>query len=79
MLSEFTCERKCPLKGGVHPISSRQHGHRFNAAAIPLALAEEVAEYVTSKFYFDRIRYTKEAKVTEDDVDTAVARAVSPD
>lgn len=62
----------------MHPISSRQHGSRFNAAAIPLPLAEEVAAYVTAKFYMDRIRYTKEAEVTDEEikagtVDVAVA------
>jgi len=68
VLSEFTCERKCPHKGeGIHQISARQHGHLFNAASIPQALAEEVAEYVTAKFYMDRIRYTKEAKVNDSD------------
>jgi len=36
---------------------------KFNPAAIPEALAEEVAEYVSAKFCLDRIRYTKEVKV----------------
>ena len=68
VLSEFTCDRKCPHKGeGIHQISARQHGRLFNASAIPQALAEEVAEYVTAKFYMDRIRYTKEAVVNDSD------------
>ena len=59
-LSEFRCTpAKCPYSGGaVHPIGARSHS--FNAAAIPEALAEEVAEYVHAKFMLDRIRYTKE-------------------
>lgn len=37
----------------------RGHGSFYNFAAIPEALAEEVAEYVSAKFYFDGIRNTK--------------------
>lgn len=60
-LSEFTCEKKCPYYGSSHPLGVRSHGNKFNAAAIPQPLAEEVAHYVDSKFYFDRIRYTPAA------------------
>jgi hypothetical protein len=62
-LSDFKCsERRCPYyKVGCHPMGCRQHGSRFNAAAIPNALAEEVAQYVDSKFYMDRVAYTKAA------------------
>jgi hypothetical protein len=71
-LSEFRCEKKCPYNDGAHPVSSRAHGNNFNAAAIPDALAEEVAEYVNAKFVLDRIRYTKMPLVplTEDDANT---------
>ena len=63
-LGEFRCERKCPYKDGTHPIGARSQGNRFNAAAIPDALAEEVAEYVHAKFVLDRIRHTKQMRVT---------------
>ena len=64
VLNEFKCEKKCPYSierggSGVHPIGVRKYGTKYNAAAIPQALAEEVAEYVSAKFYFDRIRHTK--------------------
>lgn len=56
-LSEFTCDNKCPYFGGMHPINVRQHGYLYDSASIPQPLAEEVAEYINSKFYHDRIRY----------------------
>ena len=59
-LGEFVCEKKCPYKGGIHPLSCRGNNN-YNAAAIPQPLAEEIAEYVNSKFYIDRIRYTEAA------------------
>ena len=37
----------------------RSNGTTFNAAAIPDALAEEVADYVHAKFVLDRIQYTE--------------------
>lgn len=63
-LKTFTCENSdCPYSGSrvTHPISARKDGYEYNAAAIPLPLAEEVAEYVNAKFYMDRIRYTTQA------------------
>lgn len=64
-LNEYRCSKKCPYHGGLHPISARKQGSKFNAAAIPLDLAEEVAEYVNAKFVLDRIRHTKKASVDE--------------
>jgi hypothetical protein len=58
-LSRFRCGDKCPYKGGIHPIGVRGQGSKFNAAAIPSGLAEEVAAYVDSKFVLDRVRITK--------------------
>lgn len=40
----------------------------YNAAAIPQPLAEEVAHHVDSKFYQLRIRGTKEATMTEEEI-----------
>jgi hypothetical protein len=62
-LSDFKCSaRRCPyFKAGIHPMGCRSHGNKFNAAAIPNALAEEVAQYVDAKFYMDRVAYTKAA------------------
>ena len=67
-LNEFKCTPdRCPYSGGgVHPVSARQQGNRFNAAAIPDALAEEVAEYVNAKFVLDRIRHTAKPQVEEE-------------
>lgn len=63
-LSEFQCSKKCPYyKKGVHPVTARGQGALYNAAAIPNPLAEEVAEYVHSKFVLDRIRYKPAAQV----------------
>jgi hypothetical protein len=56
-LGEFTCDSICPYSKGQHPLSVRGQGHRFDAAAIPQPLAEEVAECVNAKFYQNRIRY----------------------
>ena len=58
-LSRFRCNNMCPYKGGIHPIGVRAQGTKFNAAAIPGGLAEEVAAYVNCKFILDRIRFTK--------------------
>ena len=67
-LSQFKCSAEtCPYHGATHPIGARGHGHHYNAAAIPQALAEEVADYVHSKFYRDRIRRTPPAEVSEQD------------
>jgi hypothetical protein len=58
-LSDFRCsEAKCPYYKQIHPIGTRSHGQHYNAAAIPEKLAEEVAHYVDSKFYMDRIAFT---------------------
>jgi hypothetical protein len=58
-LSKFRCGDKCPYKDGIHPIGVRGSGTKFNAAAIPEGLAEEVAAYVNSKHILDRIRFTE--------------------
>jgi len=62
-LREYTCRNKCPYYGSTHPVGARGQGQYFNAAAIPEALAEEVAECVHSKFYRDRIRHSEAAPV----------------
>jgi hypothetical protein len=66
-LSEFTCELKCPYAGGCHPIGVRNNGSQFNAAAIPQALAEEVAEHCSATFYDRRIRYTEDVRLTPEE------------
>lgn len=68
-LSEFQCSNKCPYYKGVHPIGARQNGSQYNSAAIPKALAEEVADHATSTFYDMRIRHTKEVKLTPEEED----------
>lgn len=46
-LNVFKCSReKCNYHNKIHPIGVRGHGHFFNAAAIPRALAEGVADNV---------------------------------
>ncbi len=69
-LGQYRCsEGKCPYYGRKHPISPREHGSRYNAAAIPQALAEEVAEHVNSVFYERRIRRdTREVELTPEEV-----------
>eukprot|EP00977_Amphora_coffeiformis_P011157 scaffold2667_cov237-Amphora_coffeaeformis.AAC.6 len=66
-LSEYICSNKCPYHGGIHPIGARGNGTLYNAASIPQALAEEVAEHATATFYDMRIRHTKEHKLTEEE------------
>eukprot|EP00539_Tryblionella_compressa_P007495 CAMPEP_0178774030 /NCGR_PEP_ID=MMETSP0744-20121128/23417_1 /TAXON_ID=913974 /ORGANISM="Nitzschia punctata, Strain CCMP561" /LENGTH=157 /DNA_ID=CAMNT_0020430865 /DNA_START=8 /DNA_END=481 /DNA_ORIENTATION=+ len=68
-LSEYRCETKCPYFGGIHPVGARANGHQFNAAAIPEALAEEVADEVHSRFQDLRIRKTPEATMTEEEIE----------
>lgn len=78
-LKDFHCSSdNCPYYGGIHPVGVRGHGDMYNAAAIPQALAEEVAEYVNAKFYMDRIRKTKFHPVDDDNnvVPPAVFAAV---
>jgi hypothetical protein len=48
-------------------LGTRSHGQSFNAAAIPQKLAEEVAEYVHSKFYMDGISRIPEARLTKEE------------
>ena len=67
-LNEFRCtEATCEYHGKIHPIGTRTHGQDFNAAAIPKILAEEVADYVFSKFYNDNIAYIPEATVSPEE------------
>ena len=66
-LSEFRCGEKCPYAGGFHPIGARKHGRMYNAASIPQALAEEVADHVHSTFYERRVRHIKQATLTEEE------------
>ena len=69
-LREYTCSEKCPYgqNGVIHPISARGYGTKFNAAAIPVPLAEEVADHVFSTFYQRRIRFTKEVELTDEEI-----------
>ena len=69
-LSEFQCKDKCPYgqAGALHPLGARQHGSKYNAAAIPQPLAEEVAQHVDSELYRRRIRYTAEATMTSEEI-----------
>ena len=60
-LSEFTCDKKCPHFQNPHPAGVRGDKGRYDFAAIPQPLAEEVAEYVHAKFFQDRIRDKKAA------------------
>ena len=55
-LSHFTCKNKCPYHGQKHLANVRRDGSRFDFSAIPQPLAEEVAEYVHSKFYQDHVQ-----------------------
>lgn len=69
-LSKFRCSKNtCPYFNGVHPIGSRSH-KEYNPAAIPENLAEEVAHYVDTKFYMDRIATkTSTIVLTEEEQD----------
>jgi len=56
-LDTFKCgPHTCPYHDKEHPVGVKMHGRRYNAAAIPEALAEEIADYVHSTFYQRRIR-----------------------
>lgn len=70
-LGQYRClEGKCPYFGLIHPIGARGHGDKYNAAAIPQPLAEEVAECVNSIFYERRIRRdTKPVKLTREEIE----------
>lgn len=69
-LSEFKCEDKCPYgqAGAVHPISARRHCRKFNVAATPQPLAEEVAQHVDSELYRHHIRYLEEVTMTPEEI-----------
>lgn len=79
-LSDFKCKNKCPYSsnGLLHPIGARSSGTFYNAAAIPQPLAEEVAQHVDSEFYRRRIRYTKEAVMTETEIAEFNAAVLGP-
>lgn len=64
-LSEYQCGPKCPYYQGLHPIGARSNGLHYNAAAIPKALAEEVAEHVHATMYQQRIRKTPAVELTD--------------
>lgn len=67
-LSSFKCGRHtCPYFDGDHPIGVRRHAARYNAAAIPESLADEVADHVHSTFYQRRIRHTPEVVLTKEE------------
>jgi len=61
----------CPygLSGGVHPVGARSHGHQYNAAEIPQALAEEVADHAYTTMYKNRIRDTKPRQLSKEEED----------
>jgi hypothetical protein len=59
----------CPYHGGLHPVGVRSNGHHYNAAAIPDALAEEVADEVFAIFQDGRIRKTPEATMTQEEIE----------
>lgn len=61
-LGEWTCRKdKCPaMVGGTHPGGCR-NSKNYNAAMIPQVLAEEVADYVHSKFCMDRVAKKKDS------------------
>jgi hypothetical protein len=65
-LSYFRCDdTTCPYYGKEHPVTTNSNNNRKNNSTptspmhnmIPSQLAEEVAECVHSKFYYDRIKY----------------------
>lgn len=58
-LSKFTCEKKCPYHKKRHPANVRRDGSKVDFSVIPHPLAEEVAEYVESKFYENRVQDRK--------------------
>ena len=60
---------KCPYYESIHPIGARCSGSLYNAASIPQALAEEVAEHATAVFHDMRIRRTKEHKLSKEEQD----------
>lgn len=68
-LLDYTCEKKCPYHGGIHPVGARALGHQYNAAAIPNALAEEVADEVSARFQAMRIRRKPQPTMTEEEID----------
>jgi hypothetical protein len=50
-----------------HPMGARNNGHEYNAAAIPDALAEIVADEVHARFQELRIRKTPRVMLTDDE------------
>lgn len=44
----------------------KKDGKKYNSAAIPQPLAQEVALYVHSKFHIDKIRFTKKIEITDE-------------
>lgn len=70
-LGVYRCSKTtCPYYPSKHPFSARNDGNVFNAAAIPQALAETVAESVVTTFKQRRIRQeTEEAEVTNEEVE----------
>jgi hypothetical protein len=64
----FKCSpKRCPYYGKSHPVGVREHGRYFNASAIPRALAEFVADYVHSTFFFQQIRSNKVAELSPEE------------
>lgn len=60
-LSRYNCSEMCPYGNSEngHPVDLQQSLSQFDFSAIPEALAEEVAEYVDSKFCLDNLRQSK--------------------
>lgn len=59
-LSYYKCSDLCPFgKKGQKHLVSVQNNREFDYSAIPQPLAEEVADYVNSRFYLDNLRRTK--------------------
>lgn len=65
----FRCTpRTCPYYNQNHPDSARDGKLRgINYAAIPRALAEQVAAVVDSKLILDQVRFTKEIELTQEE------------
>ena len=69
-MAQFECKKHCPYgkTNSIHPISTRGHGSQYNAAAIPAALAEEVADTVHSILHQGRIRHNDAATMSAEEI-----------
>ena len=60
-LSQYRCSEMCPFgkSGRNHLVSVQSSGREYDFSVIPQPLAEDVADYVNSKFCLDNVRRTQ--------------------